>query len=45
MYLFDYQLIIKMLQSFLKKKTKKRTTCQKNVYLCNVLINNDCFTD
>ena len=45
LYLSDNQRLTKKLQKNLKKIIKKRTSYQKNVYLCIVLINNDCFTD
>ena len=41
----NIQYITKKLQNKHKKNTKKRTMYKKNAYLCNVLINNDCFTD
>lgn len=41
----NIQHITKKLQNKHKKNTKKRTMYKKNAYLCNVLINNDCFTD
>jgi len=39
LYLFDYQHFAKKLHFTLKKNAKKRTTYQKNAYLCSVLIN------
>jgi hypothetical protein len=39
LYLSDYQYFAKKLHFVLKKNAKKRTTYQKNAYLCSVLIN------
>lgn len=37
--MFGFQEVAKKLQKTKKKSAKNRTTYQKNVYLCNVLIN------
>lgn len=41
----NIQHLTKKLQNMHKKNTKKEQCIKKNAYLCNVLINNDCFTD
>lgn len=41
----DYHALTKKLQIHQKKIKKKRTTYQKNTYLCSVLKTIDCITD